>query len=105
MITINIERDQVGNIVEFFVEGHADYAPSGEDIICAAVSAILQTAVFGLINYLKLNPEVEVEDGWLSCKLESKIAQDVEVKAILETMVAGLEETEKSYSQYIEIKQ
>ncbi|WP_408954905.1 ribosomal-processing cysteine protease Prp [Natroniella sp. ANB-PHB2] len=104
MITINIERDQAGNIVEFFVEGHADYAPSGEDIICAAVSAILQTAVFGLVNYLGLAPEVEVKDGWLSCKLDSKMAQDIEVKAILETMLTGLEETEKSHSQYIEMK-
>ncbi|MCK8815880.1 ribosomal-processing cysteine protease Prp [Natroniella sulfidigena] len=104
MIVINIERNQAGNIVEFFVEGHADYAPSGEDIICAAVSAILQTAVFGLTNYLELTPEVEVKDGWLSCKIDSKMAQDVEVKAILETMVAGLEETEKSYSEYIEIR-
>ena len=32
----------------FIVKGHADYAPYGEDIICSAVSAIVQTAQMGL---------------------------------------------------------
>ena len=104
MITISIERDQQGNIVSFSGAGHAEYAPVGEDIICAAISAILQTAVFGLTNYLELDPEIKVEDGWLSCQLDSKVAQEIEVKAILETMLAGLKETEDSYSQYVKIK-
>lgn len=29
-------------------DGHANYAPHGQDIVCASVSAILQTAVLGL---------------------------------------------------------
>jgi uncharacterized protein YsxB (DUF464 family) len=103
MITVNIERDKNENIVAFFVEGHAEYAPYGEDIVCAAVSAIVQTAVFGLINYLNLYPNIDTKDGCLDCRLDSSIAKDIKVKAILETMLIGLQETATAYAQYLKI--
>jgi uncharacterized protein YsxB (DUF464 family) len=105
MVEIKIIKDGQDNIVEFSASGHTSYAPEGEDIICAAVSAILQTAVFGLSEHLGLSPEVSTEDGWLSCKLDPKLARDQEVKAILETMLIGLKKTQQSYSQYIKIKE
>ncbi|TDX49001.1 ribosomal-processing cysteine protease Prp [Orenia marismortui] len=103
MITININRNQEGNVVSFFGDGHAEYAEYGQDIVCAAVSAIMQTAVFGLTNYLDFDINIDVKDGWLKCKIDSNIAKDLQVKSILETMVIGLKETEKSYSQYLKI--
>ncbi|MBM7556194.1 ribosomal-processing cysteine protease Prp [Halanaerobacter jeridensis] len=102
MIKIKIKRKQ-GNIVHFSAEGHAEYAEQGQDIICAAVSAILQTAAFGLINYLELRPEISTQDGWLSCRLSSEVAQDKEVQAILGAMLAGLRETVQEYPDYIKI--
>ncbi|MGM0501034.1 MAG: ribosomal-processing cysteine protease Prp [Bacillota bacterium] len=104
MITIKIKRIN-DNIVFFSAEGHAEYASDGEDIICAAVSAILQTAAFGLIDYLELKPEINTSDGWLSCQLDQEQAQDKEVQAILGAMVAGLKATVKEYSEYIEINE
>ena len=102
MIKIKIKRNK-GNIVQFSAEGHSEYAEEGQDIICAAVSAILQTAAFGLINYLELKPEINTKNGWLSCRLASEVAQDKEVQAILEAMLAGLKETVKEYPDYIQI--
>jgi uncharacterized protein YsxB (DUF464 family) len=104
MIKIKIDRIN-GTIVSFAAEGHAQYAQQGQDIICAAVSAILQTAAFGLINYLELDPEIATTDGWLSCQLELEVARNNEVQAILETMLAGLEETKKEYPDYIKINE
>ncbi|AGB41883.1 putative ribosomal protein [Halobacteroides halobius DSM 5150] len=105
MITVKIERNKDNNIIAFWAQGHAEYAPYGEDIICAAISAILQTAVFGLQEYLELKPDVSTDDGWLNCRLQSKLACDQEVKAILETMLVGLKETAKAYSDYIKIEE
>jgi hypothetical protein len=34
--------------MEIIADGHANAAPHGQDIVCAAVSAILQTAALGL---------------------------------------------------------
>lgn len=101
MITVTVNQDEQGNIIGFSASGHAQYGPEGEDIICAAVSAILQTAVFGLVDYLDLDPEVSTENGWLSCQLDAKLAQDTEVKAVLETMLVGLKKTEEAYSDYL----
>ena len=102
MIKIEIKRNQ-GDIIHFSAEGHAEYAAEGQDIICAAVSAILQTAAFGLINYLELKPKISTQNGWLSCELNPKTAHDEQVQAILGAMLAGLRETIKEYPDYLEI--
>lgn len=40
--------EQNGLIEAFWVEGHANTAPKGRDIVCAAVSAIVQTTLLGI---------------------------------------------------------
>lgn len=45
---IRVEVDSRSGYMNIKVEGHANYAPHGQDIVCAGVSAILQTAVLGL---------------------------------------------------------
>ena len=55
MITVSIEyRDE--QIVAFTITGHAGYAAPGQDIYCAGVSAIAQTAVLGLARALINRP-------------------------------------------------
>ena len=102
MIEIKIKRKK-DCIVEFSAAGHAHYGEEGQDIICAAVSAILQTAAFGLINYLDLKPEIDTKEGWLNCQLDLEVAQDKEVQAILGAMLAGLRETVQEYPNYLKI--
>jgi len=51
MITIKI----TDNSIE--IEGHADYAEHGSDIVCSAVSAVLQTAQLGLLQIAKQYPK------------------------------------------------
>lgn len=46
MIKINVSAES-GNMT-IKVDGHANYGAHGSDIVCAGVSAILQTAVLGL---------------------------------------------------------
>jgi uncharacterized protein YsxB (DUF464 family) len=46
MIKISVAMNSGDMVID--VKGHAGYAPHGHDIVCAAVSAILQTAVLGL---------------------------------------------------------
>ena len=37
-------------LIGFDIRGHADYAPHGEDIVCAAVSVLAITAVNSLLE-------------------------------------------------------
>lgn len=46
MIEIRIRRDSGRLVID--ASGHAQAAPKGQDIVCAAVSAILETARLGL---------------------------------------------------------
>jgi len=59
MIRATFLESKSGELQGFIVEGHAGYAPAGEDIVCAGVSALVQTAVAGLKHFLTDAPLVE----------------------------------------------
>jgi uncharacterized protein YsxB (DUF464 family) len=61
MITINIKRNDKNEIVKFSLEGHAGFAKSGNDIVCAAVSAITNMIIIGF-EKLNIIPRFEKDD-------------------------------------------
>ena len=105
MIKVKIFRKTDGNIDKVDVSGHADYDEYGNDIVCSAVSAIVQTAVLGLTRVLKIKIDLLIEEGILQFKIPKNINNNMysKVNIILNTMVIGLSEIEKSYDEHIEI--
>lgn len=72
MIKIICEADQEGGKLTMRAEGHAGYAPAGQDIVCAAVSCLMQTLAYSAaedehtsscIYQGKEGPVVNVEAG------------------------------------------
>ena len=53
MTTVTVFCEADGALSGFDCRGHADYAEAGEDIVCAAVSALTQGTLNGLLNVLK----------------------------------------------------
>ncbi|MBI4753618.1 ribosomal-processing cysteine protease Prp [Candidatus Desantisbacteria bacterium] len=102
MITITIVHDDNRKIVEFLVTGHADYKNKGDDIVCAAVSAVVQTAVEGLKRYLPEGIHLKKEKGILHLSI-TKGANIYESSIILETMLLGLKRIEENYQEYVRI--
>jgi len=96
MITIVIKKNNSG----FLVEGHANYAENGADIVCASVSAITQTALSGIIDYTQ--PSFAMKDGYLEVDLHET---SIETTAILKAMEKGLREIRSLYSDYIQFKE
>lgn len=45
-----------GKPIGFDAHGHTGYAECGEDIVCAAVSAITQTAAMGVSELVRCRP-------------------------------------------------
>jgi len=94
------------HIEGFMVWGHADYAPAGDDIICAGVSAVVTAALNGLIHrfpydvYFRLLPQ-----GFIYCRLSGGLTEigRIEAQAILATMVLGLEAIRQSYPNHIDL--
>lgn len=90
----------------FTVQGHAGYAMSGEDIVCAAVSVLTQTALLGLNEYLESKPQWKIDDhGYLECWLVQGITPGDKEKSqvILHTMELGLLNIQQSYEQFLTI--
>lgn len=55
-------------IHKFIIEGHANFAPTGQDIVCAAVSSLVLATCNALL-YLE-ECEVADEDGLLVCTVK-----------------------------------
>ncbi len=107
MTNVTIYRNKQKNIVRYKIEGHTGFNESGKDIVCAAVSAVAQTAALGLIGILNISVECEMKDAYFECNLPEKIDADVreKVNIILETMILGIKEFEDQYSKYIRISE
>ena len=98
-VTIHYSNDE---ITGFTVEGHANFKPCGEDIVCSAVSVLTQAALLGLARYVEL--DYIIRDGYLECRLPYLDDADMmRAAAILETMILGLKNIEKNYPGYVEV--
>ena len=106
MIRVVFWRGTGGLPAGFRVQGHAGYRPKGEDIVCAAVSALAQTAVISLKDHLPAAPEVNIRDGVLECRLPASLnatAQE-QARVILRTIELGLKAIAGDYKQYVTIE-
>lgn len=92
MIRAEVRRLR-GRIVRLQVHGHAGTAPYGQDLVCAAVSAIVQTAALGIGRLDTEAPPARVREGDLLWQGESGDAGQI----ILETCLLGLKDIADSY--------
>lgn len=100
--------DEQGYVRAFQVQGHAGFADVGQDIVCAAISALTVSAVNGLERYLSAPPIYSENDGYLACTLPEGLPNEEMriAEAILGTMLLGLHEIGQSYgSKYITFEQ
>ena len=98
MVHVTVIREQ-GTPVGFELTGHADQGAYGEDIVCAGISAITETALLGITDVLKLDAATAREEGRLGCVLSRETAgEDLEKAAIVfNTMIAGLASLQQAY--------
>jgi len=101
MIEVEVQRDSEGKIREFRRRKEGDLPE--EHPLQVSVSSLVQTAIIGLEDYLKLEPEVKEEEGWLQCKLEREYFLNREIDAILETMILGLRALERDHPGFLEV--
>jgi uncharacterized protein YsxB (DUF464 family) len=105
VISVVIEFDKKGHVSRFDVSGHAGYDTPGKDIVCAAVSAVVQAAVIGLTDVVGLNVEYRQKNGSARCIIPKGLNIDKQEKAdiVLKTMVYGLKSIQSGYSEYITV--
>jgi uncharacterized protein len=101
-LRIRFDRSR-GAIVRITVTGHAGFAHAGEDIVCAAVSALVQTAANGVSAYCGAVAQVHDEpDG--DYVLGVPGGGGAKAQAVLETTVAGLRAIARSYPGHVSLR-
>ena len=108
MISIEINRNYIGNVYRFKVEGHAEYTPEGEmDPVCAIVSTATQFAVVGLIDVLDMKVNLTMGSGILDCELP-KVTDNLtldKANVLLETLVLTLRQVHEQYTDYVKLSE
>ena len=103
MLTVIFNRDSRNRLSSIFASGHADAGEYGEDIVCAAVSAILQAARLGLEAYVKIDVGAEQSPGDLRIRLPESKRDDAAVKAIVATAELSVEQIAKQYPAHVAV--
>lgn len=87
----------------FTVQGHADTAPAGEDILCAAVSSAVYLTANTLTEIYGLTPDLSEHDGYFSLRFSDADAYET-AQPLLQGLCLHLLGLEEQYPDYIHIE-
>jgi uncharacterized protein YsxB (DUF464 family) len=88
--------------------GHTKAAEKGEDIVCAGLSSVVQTALLGLMQVAGIQARFtrDDEEGILIVKLPDilEAGERHDADMILETMLCGVSDLADGFSKYIKLE-
>ena len=107
MTDVTITRKN-NHIVTVEASGHTGFGESGEDIVCAGISTLIQSALLGLLQVAQINVKYTVNEakGSLKFTLPENLTESErhDADVILNTMLAGLNDFYTEYSDYINLE-
>ena len=104
MIKVSIYRDENKKVIGFHCVGHAGYAESGSDIICAAVSALTMTTINSIDTFTADTYSYDEDEstGMMDFRIISEVSGASEL--LLNSLLLGLCGIEESYGKkYIRV--
>jgi uncharacterized protein YsxB (DUF464 family) len=99
MIKVLIKKEE-NRFISLEVKGHANSAPHGEDLICAAVSAVV-TGGFNSLENIK-DFEAKLDEGYAYLKANKTVSSHDEV--VIETIINSLKTIAEDNGEFIQIK-
>ena len=106
MITVSVSRDSERDVYTGIdLAGHAGYADYGQDIICAAVSALALNMAnsVGEFTHDRFDAGSEEETGHFWFRFTDHISS--ESRLLMHSLVLGLQNIQSAYGkQYIKIR-
>ena len=106
MIKVSIHWNNNGQMIGFRCSGHAGFAESGSDIVCAAVSALVITTMNSIEQFTSdtFDFQEDEESGFMDFKIVSALSERSEL--LLASLCLGLQGIEEGYGQkYIKVNQ
>ncbi len=104
MLDVTFYRDDLDRLSGLFASGHADFAEHGQDIVCAAVSAILLTARLGLERCAQIPIEAAQTPGELRLHWGAGYRDLESVRAIAATAELATEEIARRFPDHISVR-
>ena len=92
-------------ITGFTISGHSGYAEQGQDIVCAAISAVVTMAEATINDVCGAKAKVRVkdEDARITLTLPASCDEEETVQAVLAGMLVTLCNMRDDYPDYIEV--
>ena len=78
------------------VDGHAEYAETGKDIVCAAVSALTQTLIAGIKSLTEDRISYEIKPGKVNIVFENLSKQ---AQLLVDSFFIGISEIITAYGE------
>jgi len=104
MLEVTFYRDGSHRPSGFSARGHVDLADRGEDVVCAAVSGILQAARLGLEQHAGAVAKAEQRPGELEVELREDRRDLESVGAIVATAELAVEQIARQYPEHVRLK-
>ena len=105
MINITVFQNSKKEYTGFKVMGHAGYAESGYDIVCASVSILVTTTLNAIETYTTDDFifESDEETGYMSCMFSTQLSEQSVL--LCNTMLLGLNSIQATelYQEYMHI--
>lgn len=96
------------SIVSVECDGHTGYGVEGEDVVCAALSSIVQTALLGLLQVLGVRVDYKTDEkrGYLKMTLPEDMDRKMrrECDIVLDTMLLGVADLNQGYSDFVNLE-
>ena len=100
MVEVVFHRDSRNRLSSIFARGHAEFADA-DDLVCAAVSAILQTARLGLEEYAGVKLAAHQRSGEFSLVWPVEARDDERVRTIVATAELAVAQIAKQYPGHV----
>jgi uncharacterized protein len=103
VLEVTFYRDEHDRFAGLAAHGHADFDDYGEDIVCAAVSAILQAARLGLDHYAGGEIDGSQESGKLRIRLSPSARDSESVAAILTAAELAVLQVARRFPEHVSL--
>jgi uncharacterized protein len=103
MVIVTVERDSGGRFAVLSATGHADWDSAGSDVVCAAVSAILQAAWLGLERVAGVAVKGTKSEGNLVLRWPEGARAQGALMAIVGTAEVAIERIAEQFPDHVRL--
>ncbi|MBV8372938.1 MAG: ribosomal-processing cysteine protease Prp [Candidatus Eremiobacteraeota bacterium] len=101
MLEVVFHRDGRDRVSSVFARGHAEYAADADDLVCAAVSAVLQAARLGLEQCAGIALDAHQQSGDFRIRWPEAARDDERVRAIVGTAELAVAQIARQYPDHV----